>query len=88
MRKEFIKKDLKDWMLVVYRDGEKRIITDNVTNLRDKKGMFRNTLNDYYNDFSDGYSISLDIMEIYSVPSNGYDFSFDLKDRKLLWKRK
>lgn len=89
MRKEFTKDDLKDWMLVVYRNGDKRIITDDVTILRNEYGNIQNYFTTYNDNLLSKENFKkCDIVEVYSTPNDYKVFSFDISKRELLWERK
>ena len=82
-----IKSMLEDWMLVVYRSGQKKIVTDNCKILRDENGEDCNSLSNYNENLLHRYFRNLDIIEIYDVPLDRHNFSLDFTFRELLWKR-
>ena len=87
--KMFTKDDLKVGYLVEVRDGRFAHLVDTIDN-----GMCLNyengwdTLRVYNNDLTSRGSDRLDIIEVYGFTIKGYHaHKFEVRDRKLLWKR-
>lgn len=84
MRKEFTKADLKDGMVVEYRNGERRIIIDNM--LIGKSGF--STLNKFSEELKDNYFDEHTIVKTYKI-SEARTFAYVLNDNnlELIWER-
>ena len=81
---KFTQDDLSDYMLVVTRDGEKWIVTKDVTILSGEESEFISLSN--YNNFENRYNSKYDIVEVYSEREFGNPIVFIKDGRKLLYK--
>ena len=86
LRKNFSKKELKNFMLVVLRDGEKLIVCDDV--IIDESHEFLQ-LSSYDNELllNNRGNDKFDIMKIYIPKHSSYRLTFDLNYRDCIWKR-
>lgn len=88
MQKEFTQDDLRDYMLVVTRNGTKYIVTKGATTLGGEECSW-NTLSDY-KDFKCYCYLKnveeLDIVEVYSEPNYGNPIALKKDGRTLLYK--
>lgn len=85
MQKEFTKADLKDGMIVEYRDGRRRLVLNN--RLIGKDGYYE--LNWYSEDMKDKESSNRDIMRIFKIAINTVlDRIFHIENLDLIWERK
>lgn len=84
MRKEFKKQDLKSGMVVEYRNGERRIVIDNM--LIGKDGF--STLNSYREELKNNNSDEYTIVKTYKI-SEARTFAYVLNDNnlELIWER-
>lgn len=83
------KKDLRNGMVVEYRDGDLRMVLSN--SLLGVEGFEKNKLCFYNDDFKDkDNDTELDIMKVYDLTSDVLSFSgaFDRGNLKIIWERK
>lgn len=85
MRKEFTKADLKDGMVVEYRNGERRIVIDNM--LIGKSGF--STLNKFSENLKENEQAeAIDIMKIYIIlKARRFESVLNDNNLELIWDR-
>lgn len=84
MRKEFTKTDLKDGMVVEYRDGKRRLVLNN--RLIGKDGYYE--LNKYGEDMKDKESSQRDIMRVFKIViTTTLGYIFRIENLELIWER-
>ncbi len=84
MQKEFTKADLKDGMVVEYRDGKRRLVLNN--RLIGKDGYYE--LNKYTEDMKDKEFFGRDIMRVFKIVINTTLSSiFHIENLELIWGR-
>lgn len=85
MKEEFTKSDLKDGMIVEYRDGRRRLVVNNF--LIGKEGYYN--LNYYSENMKDKDSSDRDIMRVFKIDTNTVlDYIFSNESPELIWERK
>lgn len=85
MRKEFTKSDLKDGMVVEYRNGKRRLVLNN--RLIGKDGYYE--LNKYKEDMKVEESSERDIMRVFKIViTTTLSRIFHIENLELIWERK
>ena len=82
--KEMTKSDLKDGMVVEYRNGEKRLVLNDKLMGQD----FSNTFEQYAENLTSNNGSYYDIVKIYSSRANIIKFLFEKQFLNLIWTRK
>ncbi|MFR5739553.1 MAG: hypothetical protein ACLUEC_10270 [Coprococcus sp.] len=84
MQKEFTKADLKDGMVVAYRDGKRRLVLNN--RLVGKDGYYE--LNMYTEDMKDKECSERDIMRVFKIViTTTLGCIFHIENLELIWER-
>lgn len=84
MQKEFTKADLKDGMVVAYRDGKRRLVLNN--RLVGKDGYYE--LNMYTEDMKDKECSERDIMRVFKIVIiTTLNRIFHIENLELIWER-
>lgn len=84
MKKEFTKADLKDGMVVEYRDGKRRLVLNNF--LIGKDGYF--DLSNYSENLKDKNSSDRDVVGVFKVNIvTNLDYIFRTENLELIWER-
>ena len=84
MKKEFTKADLKDGMVVEYRDGKRRLVLNNF--LIGKDGYF--DLSNYSENLKDKNSSDRDIVRVFKINIvTTLDYIFRTENLELIWER-
>lgn len=85
IQKEFTKADLKDGMVIEYKDGRRRLVLNN--RLIGKDGYYE--LNKYTEDMKDKESSERDIMRVFKIDIiTTLDRIFHIDNLELIWERK
>lgn len=84
MQKEFTKADLKDGMVVEYKDRKRRLVLNN--RLIGKDGYYE--LNKYGEDMKDKESSERDIMRVFKIViTTTLSYIFHIENLELIWER-
>lgn len=84
MEKEFTKADLKNRMVVEYRDGQRRMVVDNV--LMGVHGHAN--LAEYFDDLTNYWDSNLDIIKVFDKVNTFSKLSEKDLSKTILWERK
>ena len=84
MKKEFTKADLKDGMVVEYKNGKRRLVLNN--RLIGKDGYYE--LNKYGEDMKDKESPERDVMRVFKIViTTTLSYIFHIENLELIWER-
>lgn len=87
MKEEFTKADLKDGMIVEYRDGRRMLVVNNFLIGKGKEGYYN--LNYYSENMKNKDSSDRDIMRAFKIDTNTVlDYIFSTESLELIWERK